>query len=118
MSLSTTDLGLHVSMASREASCEKASTASFPHAPYVSATRGTHNRPSSLHFASLGPSSLHFASLGLCFLRSLARAADPADTPAPIRVCVLSREVTEISKAAVLPVVQLVNRRSAGRVWL
>ena len=108
MSLSTTNLGLHVSMASREASCEKASTASFPHAPYVSATRGTHN----------WPSSLHFASLGLCFLPSLARAADPADTPAPIRVCVLSREVTEISKADVLPVVQLVNRRSAGRVWL
>ena len=47
MSLSTADLGLHARLASREASCEKASTASFPHAPYVSATRGTHNQLSS-----------------------------------------------------------------------
>ena len=38
----------------------------------------------------------------------MARATDPADTPASIRVCVLSGEVTEISKAAVLPVVQLI----------
>ena len=30
----------------------------------------------------------------------------------------LSGEVTEISKAAVLPVAQFVNRRSAGWVWL
>ena len=30
----------------------------------------------------------------------MARAADPADASASIRVCVLSREVTEISKAA------------------
>ena len=44
----------------------------------------------------------------------MARAADPADTPASIRVCVLRGEVTEISKAAVLPVVQLVNRRLGG----
>ena len=82
--------------------------ASFPHAPYVSATRETHNQPS----------SLHFGSLALCFLPSVARAADPADTPASIRVCVLSGDVTEMSKAAVLPVAQLVNRRSAGQVWL
>ena len=80
MSLSTADLGLHVRVERREASCEKASTASFPHAPYVSATRGTHNQPS----------SLHFASLALCFQPSVGRAADPADTPASIRVCVLS----------------------------
>ncbi|KAL5517479.1 hypothetical protein EMCRGX_G003025 [Ephydatia muelleri] len=51
--------------------------------PALSATRGTHNQPS----------SLHFASLALCFLPSLARAADPEDTPASIRVCVLSRDI-------------------------
>ena len=45
----------------------------------------------------------------------MERAADPVDTPASIRVCVLSGEITEISKAAVLPVVQLVNRRLAGQ---
>ena len=93
---------MHVRVASRDASCEKASIASFPHAPYVSATRGTHNQPS----------SLHLGSLALCFLPSVARAADPADTPASIRVCVLSGEVTEMSKAAVLPVAQLDNRKS------
>ena len=38
-------------------------------------------------------SSLHFASLALCFLPSLARAADPEDTPASIRVCVLSGDI-------------------------
>ena len=59
-----------------------------------------------------------FCINGLCFLPLLAKADDLADTPASIRVCVLSGEVTEISKAAVLPVVQLVNRRSAGQVWL
>ena len=68
---------------------------------HKSATRRTHNQPS----------SLHFASLALCFLPSVARAADPADTSASIRVCVLSGEVTEISKAAVLPVVQLVQQK-------
>ena len=62
--------------------------ASFPHAQYVSATRRTHNQPS----------SLHFGSLALCFLPSVARAADPADTLASIRVCVLSEEVTEMSR--------------------
>ena len=72
----------------------------FPMHHKSSATRGTHNQPS----------SLHFASLALCFLPSVARAADPADTPASIRVCVLSGEITEISKAAVLPAVQLVNK--------
>ena len=46
----------------------------------------------------------------------MARAADPADTPASIRVCVLSGEVTEMSKAAVLPVAQLVNRMDAKMV--
>ena len=59
------DLGLHVRVTSRDASREKAS---FPHAPYVSATRGTHNQPS----------SLNFGSLALCFLPSVARGADPA----------------------------------------
>eukprot|EP00731_Ephydatia_muelleri_P001639 Em0001g1639a len=33
----------------------------------------------------IAPSSLHFASLALCFLPSLARAADPEDTPASIK---------------------------------
>ena len=70
------------------------------------------------HTTSRGPSSLHFGSLALCFLPSVARAADPADTPASIRACVLSGQVTEMSKAAVLPVALLVNRRSAGQVWL
>ena len=65
MSPSKANLGLHVRVASREASCEKASTASFPHVPYISGTRKTHNQSS----------SLHFASLALCFLPSVARAA-------------------------------------------
>ena len=58
----------------------------FPMPHKTLLTRGTHNQPS----------SLHFASSALCFLPSVARAADPADTPASIRVCVLSGEVTEI----------------------
>ena len=49
------------------------------------------------------PSSLHLASLALCFLSSMARAAEPADTPAPIKVSVLSGEVAVISREAVLP---------------
>ena len=76
-----------------------------------------------MHHKSLLPGE-HTTSRVLCilhhwpcaFLPSVVRAADPADTPASIRVCVLRGEVTEISKAAVLPVVQLVNRRSAGWV--
>ena len=40
------------------------------------------------------------------------------DTPTPIKVSVLSEEVTEISKTAALPVFQLVNKRLAGWVWL
>ena len=81
----------------------------FPRAPWVSVTRGTqHNQPS----------SLHLTSLVLCFLSSVARAAESADIPAPIKVSVLSREVTGIPKAALLPVAQLVNKRSAVRVWL
>eukprot|EP00731_Ephydatia_muelleri_P030819 Em0022g333a len=75
----------------------------------VSVTRGTqHNQPS----------SLHLASLVLCFLSSVARAAEPADIPTPIKVSVLSREVTGIPKAALLPVAQLVNKRSAVRLSL
>eukprot|EP00731_Ephydatia_muelleri_P019428 Em0012g253a len=49
---------------------------------------------------------------------SVARAANPADTLTSIGECVLSIEVTEILKAAVLPVAQFVNRRSAGCMWL
>ena len=57
-------------------------------------------------------------SLALCFLSSVARAAEPADTPASIKVRVLSGEVTDILKAAVLSVARLVAKRSAGWVWL
>ena len=57
----TADLGLHVRVASRDASYEKASMASFPQAKLVSATRGTHNQSS----------SSHLASLALCFLPSM-----------------------------------------------
>ena len=101
------DLGLHGRVASREASCEKASMGSFPHAPYVSVTRGTHNQPCSSHLASL---FLHFLS-------SVALAAEPADTPTSNKVSVLSGDVTNMSNAAVLPVAQLVNETSAVWLW-
>ena len=42
----------------------------------------------------------------------------PGHFPLPSRVRALSGEVTDVSKAAVLPVAQLLNRRSAGWVWL
>ena len=49
------------------------------------------------------PSSEHLASLAECFLRSAATAADPAVRPASERRDGFSGEVTEISKATVLP---------------
>ena len=53
MSLSTTDFGLHVEVASLEAIEEMMAEASSPQAPYDSATVGTHTHPSSEHLGSL-----------------------------------------------------------------
>ena len=65
-----------------------------------------------MHHKSLLPgehtTSRHFASLALCFLPSVVRAADPADTPASIRVCVLSREVIEIMVIIMITVFYMV----------
>ena len=49
MSFSTTDLDLHVEVASLEAIDEMIEEASSPQAPYDSATMGTHTHPSSEH---------------------------------------------------------------------
>ena len=53
MSFSTTDLDLHVEVASLEAIDEMIEEASSPQAPYDSATMGTHTHPSSEHLGSL-----------------------------------------------------------------
>ena len=50
---STTDLDLHVEVASLEAIDEMIEEASSPQAPYDSATMGTHTHPSSEHLGSL-----------------------------------------------------------------
>eukprot|EP00731_Ephydatia_muelleri_P037153 Em0403g2a len=60
MSFSTTDLDLHVEVASLEAIDEMIEDASSPQAPYDSATMGTHTHPSSEH---LGIISLMFPRL-------------------------------------------------------
>ena len=46
----------------------------------------------------------------------MVRAADPADTPAFIRVCVLSGEVTEISKACFPVSQQKVSRAGVAMI--
>ena len=80
--------------------------ASGPHAPYVSVTRGTQNQPRSPHLSSSAE----------CFLTSPAWAAAPAQPPASDKVSVLSGEVTQMSKAAGLPLDQFWIRTSAGLV--
>ena len=55
-----------------------------------------------------------------CFLASVASVAAVAVTPASNKVCGLRSDVTDTSKAAVLPMTQLGISVSAGRVslWL
>ena len=103
----TTDLGLEHAIASLDANCAKVLTASWPHAPYVSTTKGMHTQPN----------STHLASLLLCFLISEAWAATPEDTPASERISEFSGEVTQKSKAAGLPSDQFWTRTSAGLLW-
>ena len=95
-------------MASREASWEIDSKASFPQAPYDSTTNGTQTQSSSLHLVSLDE----------CLLSSVVSAATPVVTLASKRVVGLSGDVTDRSKAAGLPTTQFGTKRSAGRVWL
>ena len=66
------DFGRHMEVASLEATEEIMAVASFPQAPYVSMTIGTHTHPR----------SEHLGSLAWCFLDSVAWAAAVADTPA------------------------------------
>ena len=74
MSLSTKDFSLHDKVASLDTNWEKASTASL------------------------------LSDKGNAYpTQFIARAAQPADTPASIRVRVLSGEVTDVSKAAARP---------------
>ena len=88
MSLSTTDFGLHMKVASLEATEEMMmAEASSPHAPYNSATMETHTHPS----------VEHLGSLAWCFLASMA------NTLTSKRVRGFSSEVIETSSAAVLP---------------
>ena len=77
-------------MASREASWEIDSKASFPQAPYDSTTNGTQTQSSSLHLVSLDE----------CFLSSVVSAATPVVTLASKRVIGFSGDVTDRSKAA------------------
>ena len=100
-----TDLGFWSLMESLEASWEKQAMASHPH---VSVTRGTQNQPRSPHLSSLAE----------CFLTSPVWAVAPAQTPASDKVSVLSGEVTQMSKAAGLPLDQFWTRTLAGLVWL
>ena len=65
------DFGRHMEVASLEATEEIMAVASFPQAPYVSTTIGTHTRPR----------SEHLGSLAWCFLDSVAWAASVVDTP-------------------------------------
>ena len=95
-------------VASLEATEEIMAVASFPHAPYVSTTIGTHTHPR----------SEHLGSLAWCFLDSVAWAAAVADTPASNKITGFSGEVMDTSNAAVLPKNQLGSSTSAGRVLL
>ena len=80
---------------------------SDPHAPYVSVTRGSQTKTRSPHL-----------SLAECFLTSPVWAAAHAQTPVSDKVSLLSGEVTQMSKAAGLPLDQFWRRTSAGLVWL
>eukprot|EP00731_Ephydatia_muelleri_P006888 Em0003g1136a len=64
----TTDLDFLNDVAKRDSSLEKKSLAVKPHAPWDSATNGTHTQPK----------SAHFPVLALSFLSSVALAAAPA----------------------------------------
>ena len=77
-------------MASQEASWDIDSKASFPQAPYDSTTNGAQTQSSFLHLVSLDE----------CFLSSVVSAVV---TLASKRVVGLSGDVTDRSKAAVLP---------------
>ena len=91
-------------MARREASILNESMASFPQAPYDSATRGIQHHPK----------ALHLGSFSMCLLSSVDNAAAPADNPATDKTLGFSGDVTEISKAAGLPRAQLGSKMSAG----
>ena len=82
--------------------------ASFPHAPQVSTTIGTHTHPR----------SEHLGLLAWFFLNSVAWAAAVADTPASNKITGFSGEVMDTSNAAVLPKNHLGSKMSAGRVLL
>ena len=84
-------------MARREASILNESMASFPQAPYDSATRGIQHHPK----------ALHLGSFSMCLRSSVDNAAAPADNPATDKTLEFSGDVTEISKAAGLPRAQL-----------
>ena len=94
-------------MARREASILYESMASFPQAPYDSATRGIQHHPK----------ALHLGSFSMCLRSSVDNAAAPADNPATDKTLGFSGDVTEISKAAGLPRAQLGSKMSAGREW-
>ena len=70
--------------------------ASFPQAPYDSATRGIQHHPK----------ALHLGSFSVCLRSSVDNAAAPADNPATDTILGFSGDVTEISKAAGLPKAQ------------
>ena len=99
------DFGRHMEVASLEATEEIMAVASFPQAPYVSMTIGTHAHPR----------SEHLGSLAWWFLDSVAWAAAVADTPASNKITGFSGEVMDTSNAAVH---QLGRSMSAGRVLL
>ena len=52
----------------------------------------------------------------MCFLSSAALAAAPEYMPASVMILELSGDATVTSKAAEMPLSQLVTRMSAGRV--
>ena len=104
---STADFVLPYVMARREASILNESMASFPQAPYDSATRGIQHHPK----------ALHLGSFSVCLRSSVDNAAAPADNPATDIILGFSGDVTEISKAAGLPRAQLGSKMSAGREW-
>ena len=77
-------------MARREASILSESMASFPQAPYDSATTGIQHHPK----------ALHLGSFSVCLCSSVDNAAAQADNPTTDTILGFSGDVTEISKAA------------------
>ena len=90
---STADFILPDVMARWETSILNKSMASFPQAPYNSATRGIQHHPK----------ALHLGSFSVCLCSSVDNAAAPADNPATDTILGISGDFTEISKAAGLP---------------